>query len=274
MEGSKSDQQGFSDSVFAPLIISVSGIGITSVAIIAYHFIVVRYCLRREGQQRGGVLDGSSPNIQSSKGLDEKTLKEIPIVYYTRKRKKLFRVDQTECPVCLGELEEREKVRLLPNCRHAFHVSCIDEWFRTHKNCPVCRVLPTKVSEMPLFVEDDFIDHGHVLEEGGRIVSSCVCDDERRKHALLGLERSLSDQSHVIVNIERDRINVVVNQDHDRNKTCSSKEVILSHCRSYTTRSMKRLDRVSSMFLKPFSQLRMGRISPNPADEESANNPC
>jgi hypothetical protein len=47
--------------------------------------------------------------------------------------------DGLDCAVCLCELEENEKVRLLPNCRHCFHVDCIDMWFLSHSTCPICR---------------------------------------------------------------------------------------------------------------------------------------
>ncbi|PON41435.1 43kDa postsynaptic protein [Parasponia andersonii] len=48
-------------------------------------------------------------------------------------------IEGTECSVCLSEFEEDESVRLLPKCSHAFHLSCIDTWLRSHKNCPLCR---------------------------------------------------------------------------------------------------------------------------------------
>ncbi|TYI88083.1 hypothetical protein E1A91_D04G181700v1 [Gossypium mustelinum] len=48
-------------------------------------------------------------------------------------------VEGTECSVCLNEFEEGETLRLLPKCSHAFHISCIDTWLRSHTNCPMCR---------------------------------------------------------------------------------------------------------------------------------------
>lgn len=44
-----------------------------------------------------------------------------------------------ECAICLGEFEEGEWLKHLPNCAHVFHVSCIDSWFQSHSNCPLCR---------------------------------------------------------------------------------------------------------------------------------------
>ncbi|KAL4555959.1 hypothetical protein LXL04_038593 [Taraxacum kok-saghyz] len=43
------------------------------------------------------------------------------------------------CSVCLSEFEADETLRLLPNCKHAFHISCIDTWLQSHTTCPLCR---------------------------------------------------------------------------------------------------------------------------------------
>ncbi|KAK1610307.1 hypothetical protein QYE76_033980 [Lolium multiflorum] len=47
-----------------------------------------------------------------------------------------------ECVVCLQELEDGDVVRVLPACRHFFHVNCIDGWLCAHSSCPVCRAHP------------------------------------------------------------------------------------------------------------------------------------
>ena len=34
---------------------------------------------------------------------------------------------------------EGEKVRVLPDCCHSFHLDCIDAWLLTNASCPSCR---------------------------------------------------------------------------------------------------------------------------------------
>ncbi|KAL9224067.1 hypothetical protein vseg_000139 [Gypsophila vaccaria] len=44
-----------------------------------------------------------------------------------------------QCSVCLAEFEDVELLRLLPKCKHAFHIHCIDQWLESHSTCPLCR---------------------------------------------------------------------------------------------------------------------------------------
>ncbi|KAG0476509.1 hypothetical protein HPP92_012896 [Vanilla planifolia] len=78
-----------------------------------------------------------------TQGLDDITISSIvSFVYKTGDGL----VDSKDCSVCLGEFHDGELVRLLPKCSHAFHLSCIDRWLRSHVNCPLCRapiVAPT-----------------------------------------------------------------------------------------------------------------------------------
>lgn len=44
-----------------------------------------------------------------------------------------------DCPICLTEFVEGEKVRVLPECCHSFHADCIDAWVVSNPSCPSCR---------------------------------------------------------------------------------------------------------------------------------------
>nr|XP_043625832.1 RING-H2 finger protein ATL52-like [Erigeron canadensis] len=47
------------------------------------------------------------------------------------------------CVICLGEFEENDEVRIMPECAHVFHVACIDMWLFSRGNCPLCRANAT-----------------------------------------------------------------------------------------------------------------------------------
>lgn len=47
--------------------------------------------------------------------------------------------DGLECIVCLFRFDGAELLRLLPRCKHAFHIDCIDRWLAAHSTCPPCR---------------------------------------------------------------------------------------------------------------------------------------
>jgi E3 ubiquitin-protein ligase ATL6/9/15/31/42/55 len=44
-----------------------------------------------------------------------------------------------ECAVCLSPYADAELLRLLPACKHAFHLTCVDQWLEQHSSCPLCR---------------------------------------------------------------------------------------------------------------------------------------
>ena len=71
--------------------------------------------------------------------------------------------------------------RLLPNCKHVFHVDYVDTWFISNSTCPVCRTvaeprvqlghdnLATEVQPTATMVEDGGVSRHvyHELEEVG-----------------------------------------------------------------------------------------------------------
>ncbi|KAK8556551.1 hypothetical protein V6N13_064574 [Hibiscus sabdariffa] len=68
-------------------------------------------------------------------GLKKRDLKQIPVAVYGEG----LSFGSSDCPICLGEFVDGEKVRVLPKCNHGFHVRCIDTWLLSHSSCPNCR---------------------------------------------------------------------------------------------------------------------------------------
>ncbi|CAA0842546.1 RING-H2 finger protein ATL68 [Striga hermonthica] len=77
-------------------------------------------------------------------GLDPAVINSYPKFVFTRKGGACDSV----CSICLCEYREGEMLRMLPDCRHSFHVMCVDAWLKLNASCPVCRSspLPTPLS--------------------------------------------------------------------------------------------------------------------------------
>ncbi|KAG8374473.1 hypothetical protein BUALT_Bualt11G0136000 [Buddleja alternifolia] len=80
----------------------------------------------------------SSPSDQAppTPGLKKRALRQLPLAVYGSGPE----IWMTECPICLGEFVDGERVRVLPKCGHGFHVGCIDTWLISHASCPNCRL--------------------------------------------------------------------------------------------------------------------------------------
>ncbi|XP_020979093.1 RING-H2 finger protein ATL47-like isoform X2 [Arachis ipaensis] len=69
-------------------------------------------------------------------GLDQAFIDALPVFLY----KEIIGLKEPfDCAVCLCEFLEQDKLRLLPNCNHAFHIDCIDTWLLSNSTCPLCR---------------------------------------------------------------------------------------------------------------------------------------
>ncbi|KAG2614570.1 hypothetical protein PVAP13_3NG232042, partial [Panicum virgatum] len=66
---------------------------------------------------------------------ERKLMRSIPVVVYEAKAGVSA---AEECVICLGELDDGEKVRVLTRCYPGFHVECIDMWLDTNPSCPTC----------------------------------------------------------------------------------------------------------------------------------------
>lgn len=46
----------------------------------------------------------------------------------------------TMCSICIDDFEEGESIRVLPKCRHCFHLECIKPWLTERQGCcPLCK---------------------------------------------------------------------------------------------------------------------------------------
>ncbi|CAN1283839.1 RING-H2 finger protein ATL40 [Linum perenne] len=97
-----------------------------------------------------------------------------------------------ECSVCLGSVVEGSTVRELPNCKHLFHVECIDLWLGGSANCPNCRAAVEAAagggggqpSAPPMDQEVVGGGGGGQVEKGGVSGSSSRLDSFRRIFAV------------------------------------------------------------------------------------------
>ncbi|XP_050216029.1 RING-H2 finger protein ATL16 [Mercurialis annua] len=147
-----------SDTSFPIIAIALIGILATAFLLISYYIFVIKCCLnwhridllrrfsisRNRNQEHPLMV--SSPDIEN-RGLDESIIRSIPVLKFKKSDTNGGIQSFCECAVCLNEFEEDEKLRIIPNCSHVFHIDCIDIWLQNNANCPLCR---NSVSLVPL----------------------------------------------------------------------------------------------------------------------------
>ncbi|KFK35351.1 hypothetical protein AALP_AA5G273400 [Arabis alpina] len=83
-------------------------------------------------------------------GLDQPIINSYPKFHYTKETAVSVAGDNgfhggdgdTTCSICLCEYVEEEMLRMMPECKHYFHVYCLDAWLKLNGSCPVCRNSP------------------------------------------------------------------------------------------------------------------------------------
>ncbi|KAK7295153.1 hypothetical protein RJT34_18058 [Clitoria ternatea] len=80
-------------------------------------------------------------------GLDPCVINSYPRFQFSRERDSSG-INGTTCSICLCEYKDSEMLRMMPECRHYFHLCCLDSWLKLNGSCPVCRnsPLPTPLS--------------------------------------------------------------------------------------------------------------------------------
>nr|XP_010927112.1 RING-H2 finger protein ATL43-like [Elaeis guineensis] len=86
----------------------------------------------------GGVVPGfPAAAVRRNSGVERTVVESLPVFRFGSLS---GHKEGLECAVCLNRFEPVEALRLLPKCRHAFHVECVDTWLDAHSTCPLCRV--------------------------------------------------------------------------------------------------------------------------------------
>ncbi|XP_022715379.1 RING-H2 finger protein ATL3-like [Durio zibethinus] len=111
---------------------------------------------------------------RATKGLDSSILASLPVLMFRQEEFK----EGLECAVCLCELVEGEKARMLPKCNHGFHVDCIDMWFQSHSTCPLCRnpVVGVESGNSNPVMSGDEVNGGHVQSPNDGLISGYSTD--------------------------------------------------------------------------------------------------
>ncbi|CAH8385406.1 unnamed protein product [Eruca vesicaria subsp. sativa] len=120
-----------SSKILLSTIVSFS----TIILMVFVYHLYTRFILHR----RRPTFQGLSFTVVSQppkRGLDKLVIASLPAFVV---RVNSHDVSPTECAVCLSLLEEKDMARMLPNCKHVFHVTCVDTWLATCSTCPICR---------------------------------------------------------------------------------------------------------------------------------------
>lgn len=106
-------------------------------------------------------------------GLDQAFIDALPVFQY----KEIVGLKEPfDCAVCLCEFSEKDQLRLLPMCSHAFHVNCIDTWLLSNSTCPLCRGTlfnPGFSIENPMFDFDDLGDEDECAGNADHRLPNC-----------------------------------------------------------------------------------------------------
>ncbi|CAL0328119.1 unnamed protein product [Lupinus luteus] len=126
------------------LVTTVIGFGMSATFIVYVCTRIICARLRRGAESRmiyefESRIDLEQPEHDVNESEPEAVLLDaIPTLKYNEEA---FRsLENIQCIICLADYKEKEILRMMPECGHTFHLSCIDIWLRKQPTCPVCRL--------------------------------------------------------------------------------------------------------------------------------------
>lgn len=132
-----SNLQNQTKPLLKPSIHIIVGAIISAFSITFLIFLYIKHCRTANN----AYLNNSRTNIDTNthrknSGIDPNIIDLLPVFRFSSLK---GQKEGLECAVCLTNYEPSEVLRLLPKCKHAFHVECLDTWLDAHSTCPLCR---------------------------------------------------------------------------------------------------------------------------------------
>ncbi|CAN4082477.1 unnamed protein product [Withania somnifera] len=137
--------------------------------------LLVRFLIKHPSSSESSVSNGY-PEVSTSdalqrqlqqlfhlhdSGLDQAFIDVLPVFMY---KEVVGPKEPFDCAVCLCEFSDKDKLRLLPTCSHAFHINCIDTWLLSNSTCPLCRAT---LFNPGFSIENPIFDYDEPREDGG-----------------------------------------------------------------------------------------------------------
>lgn len=122
-----------------PLTVAMISIICAAAVLLTYHIVMARYSNHEDADNH--QRDAQRLPVDTRRSSVENSIAElIPSYKYTKEISLVTKTqDSDTCSVCLCEFVDGDPVRVLPECLHPFHVTCIDTWLLTQSSCPLCR---------------------------------------------------------------------------------------------------------------------------------------
>ncbi|KAE9615819.1 putative transcription factor C2H2 family [Lupinus albus] len=80
------------------------------------------------------IIFMAEDNEENQNGLEQNVINSYPKFEYSKD----VGHDVT-CSICLCDYKDSEMLRMMPECRHYFHLCCLDSWLKLNGSCPFCR---------------------------------------------------------------------------------------------------------------------------------------
>ena len=140
-------------------------------------------------------------------GVEQAFIDTLPVFSYGSIR---GLKDSADCAVCLTEFAEDDRLRLLPKCKHAFHLECIDTWLLSNSTCPLCRRSllpdPTGAAGQSSSQQNELEDASESMHHSNRFIGLTLEEqmmrDSRRNISLHGSIHGSYQNSFRICEVE------------------------------------------------------------------------